>query len=60
MFPRVKVGVGSPADHDMIDWVIGVPPKEDRKVLLDSLNRALDAAACIIESGTDRAMNQFN
>ena len=60
VFPRVKVGVGSPADHDMIDWVIGVPPKEDRKVLLDSLNRALDAAACIIESGTDRAMNQFN
>ena len=60
VFPRVKVGVGSPADHDMIDWVIGVPPKEDRKVLLDSLNRALDAAACVIESGTDRAMNQFN
>ena len=60
VFPRVKVGVGSPADHDMIDWVIGVPPKEDRKVLLDFLNRALDAAACVIESGTDRAMNQFN
>ena len=60
VFPRVKVGVGSPADRDMIDWVIGVPPKEDRKVLLDSLNRALDAAACVIESGTDRAMNQFN
>ncbi len=62
VFPRVKVGVGSPAhpDHEMIDWVIGVPPKEDRKVLLDSLNRALDAAACVIENGTDRAMNQFN
>ncbi len=62
VFPRVKVGVGSPAhpEHEMIDWVIGVPSKEDRKVLLDSLNRALDAAACVIESGTDRAMNQFN
>ena len=62
VFPRVKVGVGSPAhpEHEMIDWVIGVPSKEDRKVLLDSLNRALDAAACVIESGSDRAMNQFN
>ena len=62
VFPRVKVGVGSPAhpEHEMIDWVIGVPSKEDRKVLLDSLNRALDAAACVIESGPDRAMNQFN
>ena len=61
-FPRVKVGVGSPAhpEHEMIDWVIGKPSQEDRKVLLDSLNRALDAAECVVAHGTDKAMNRFN
>lgn len=61
-FPRIKVGVGSPAhpEHEMIDWVIGKPSKEDRKALLDSLGRALDAAECVIAQGADRAMNRFN
>lgn len=61
-FPRVKVGVGSPAhpEHEMVDWVIGKPSQEDRRVLLDSLNRALDAAECVIACGTDKAMNRFN
>ena len=60
VFPRVKVGVGSPADHDMIDWVIGVPSQAERKVLLESFERAIQAAACIIEHGCQKAMNDFN
>lgn len=62
VFPRVKVGVGAPAhpEHEMIDWVIGTPSSEERKLLLDSLGRSLDAAACIIENGIQAAMNQYN
>ena len=60
-FPRIKIGTGAPGqDGDMIDWVIGVPSQADRKVLLESFHRAIDAAACIIENGCQKAMNDFN
>ena len=64
-FPRIKIGVGDPGgtgeDRDMIDWVIGVPSQADRKILLDTFSRAIDAAACIIENdGCQKAMNDFN
>lgn len=62
VFPRVKIGTGAPVDpeHDMIGWVIGVPSQAERKVLLDAFDRAIGAAACIIEYGCQKAMNQFN
>ena len=62
-FPRVKIGTGAPGEGgDMIDWVIGEPSQADKKVLLESFKRAIDAAECIIESGGDcqKAMNRFN
>ena len=61
-FPRVKIGVGAPAgtEHDVIDWVIGVPSQAERKMLLEQFKRAIDAAECIVSKGMDTAMNQFN
>ena len=60
-FPRIKIGTGTPGqDGDMIDWVIGVPSQADRKVLLESFHRAIEAAACIVEHGCQKAMNDFN
>ena len=60
-FPRIKIGTGAPGqDGDMIDWVIGVPSQADRKILLESFERAIRAAACIIEQGCQKAMNDFN
>ena len=60
-FPRVKIGTGAPEDKDgMIDWVIGVPSQKEREVLLESFKRAIEAAACVIEHGCQRAMNDFN
>ena len=61
-FPRVKIGTGAPAGGgaDLIDWVIGEPSKAEKKVLLESFERAIDAAACIIEHGCQKAMNDFN
>ena len=61
-FTRVKIGTGAPAGGgaDMIDWVIGEPSKAEKKVLLESFERAIDAAACIIEHGCQKAMNDFN
>ena len=61
-FPRVKIGTGAPAGGgaDMIDWVIGEPSKAEKQVLLESFDKAIDAAACIIEHGCQKAMNDFN
>lgn len=61
-FPRIKVGVGMPdhPEHEMIDWVVGKPQGEDAKILRAALDKAADAALCLIDEGPDRAMNKFN
>ncbi len=60
-FPRIKIGTGAPGEGgDMIDWVIGVPSQVERKILVDSFERAIQAAACIVENGCQKAMNDFN
>ena len=61
-FPRVKIGVGAPEGEDkaMIDWVIGAPSQAERKILMESFEKAIQAAECIIENGCQKAMNQFN
>ena len=60
-FPRGKIGTGAPEDKDgMIDWVIGVPSQKEREILLEAFKRAIQAAACVIEHGCQKAMNDFN
>lgn len=61
-FPRVKVGVGSPSnpEYDMVDWVIGSFSASERKVIDEAVDRALSAAACVIEKGVTEAQNKFN
>ena len=61
-FPRIKIGTGAPAGggEEMVDWVIGVPSQAERKVLVESFERAILAAECVIEHGCQRAMNDFN
>ena len=61
-FPRVKVGVGAPPNpaYDMVDWVIGGFSASERKVIDAALDRALDAAACVVERGVTEAQNRYN
>ena len=42
----------------MVGWVIGEPSQKEKKELLDAFGRAVDAAACIIESGSAAAMKR--
>ena len=44
----------------MVDWVIGAPSQAERKVLVESFEKAIQAAVCIIEHGCQQAMNDFN
>ncbi len=61
-FPRIRLGVGSPAhpDYDMKDWVLGRFSGQDAVDMADACERAAKAAVCYITDGADRAMNQFN
>ena len=61
-FPRIKIGTGAPAGGggEMIDWVIGVPSQAERKILVDSFERAVKAAADILENGCQKAMKDYN
>lgn len=60
-FIRVRVGIGKPKEHiDMISYVIGHIPEEDKKVLEEGANIAKDAVIEIIKNSVDSAMNKFN
>ena len=61
-FPRVKVGVGAPPnpEYDMVDWVIGGFTTDERKVIAPAIDRALDAAECVISKGVTEAQNHYN
>ena len=60
-FPRVRVGIGEPEHKgDLINYVIGKIPEEDKQILEKSTDLARDAVIEIIKSGIDKAMNCFN
>ena len=61
-FPRIRVGVGAPAhpEHEMVDWVIGRFTPAERKTAEQAVERAVDAAACLIEKGVAEAQNRYN
>ena len=58
----MKIGVAAPqgGGAEMVDYVIGVPSQEERKVLAQMFEKAVDAAECIVRHGYQKAMNQFN
>ncbi len=59
-FPRIRVGIGSEKKVDLINYVIGGVSKGEKELLEEALTRAADAAACIVEKGIDKAMNEYN
>ena len=61
-FPRVKIGVGAKPhpDADLADWVLSGFSASEEKALKPALERAADAALCIIDRGCAEAANRFN
>ncbi len=61
-FPRVKIGVGAKPhpEQDLADWVLSPLSASEEKDLQSALERAADAALCIIEHGVPEAANRFN
>ena len=61
-FPRVKIGVGAKAhpEQDLADWVLSTFSQAEEKALASALDRAADAALCIIDKGVPEAANRYN
>ena len=61
-FPRVKIGVGGKAhpEQDLADHVLSTFSAQEEKALVSALDRAADAALCIVDRGTQEAANRFN
>ena len=60
-FARIRVGIGQPNfKEDMINYVIGYVPDEERTVLKKGVSLAADAVEEILKEGIDSAMNKFN
>lgn len=60
-FPRIRIGIGAPTyKNDMINYVIGAIPEEDKKQLEQGIETASKAVEEIIKNGMDIAMNRYN
>ena len=60
-FMRVRVGIGKPQfDNDMINYVLGAIPEDEKESLKKGVEKAKNAVIEIIKNGVDKAMNQFN
>lgn len=60
-FKRVRVGIGMPEHkNDLINYVIGAMPEEEKEKLDKATTIAKNAVIEIIKNGIDVAMNKFN
>ena len=61
-FPRVKIGVGAKPhpDFDLADWVLSTFSAQEEKALGPAIDRAADAALCIMEKGIAEASNRYS
>ena len=52
-FPRVKIGVGAKPhpEFDLADWGLSTFSAQEEKALAPTIDRAADAALCIMEKG---------
>ncbi len=61
-YPRVKIGVGAKPspEYDLAQWVLAAVPKADQPAIQESLEKAAEAALCIVEHGVEQAQARFN
>ncbi len=60
-FPRIRIGIGkAPEEWDLADYVLSRFSGEEASEIAKSVQRAAEAAAMIIQSGVEAAMNLYN
>lgn len=60
-FLRIRVGIGKPpSQEEAIDYVLGIPEKEEKALLDKGEEKAVSALSSILEEGWKSAMNKYN
>ncbi len=59
-FVRIRIGIGRPETVSVTDYVLGNFTPEERAVLDETVQRAKEAAVCVLCHGTKEGMNRFN
>ena len=60
-FSRIRIGIGRPSgEYDRIDYVIGQIDEEEKKILEQGQNEAVEAIKYWIKNGIDNTMNKYN
>ena len=59
-FPRLRLGIGRPADGDEVAYVLANFTPAELTVLADVFVRAIAAIECVLTEGLVAAMNKFN
>lgn len=57
---RIRVGIGEPGEWDTIDYVLSKPLKDEKPLIDEAINNAVEAIKEAIMSDFARAMNKFN
>lgn len=61
VFPRIKVGVGEkPKKYDLADYVLSHFSKEERAIMEEGFQKAVEAVEMILRGEMEEAMNKFN
>ena len=61
VFPRIKVGVGEkPKKYDLADYVLSRFSKEERAIMEEGYQKAVEAVEMILRGEMEEAMNKFN
>src|SRR5690606_12653159 len=60
-YARLRIGVGAPPPgEDLVDWVLSPPSHEDRRTILEAIDRLVDCVAIWVSEGIEIAMNRCN
>ncbi len=59
-FYRLRIGIGKPADREVINYVLGRPPAGERALIEEALDHALQGVAVLFRQGPDRACSFIN
>ncbi|MDD4334069.1 MAG: aminoacyl-tRNA hydrolase [Desulfotomaculaceae bacterium] len=61
-FTRLRIGVGKPADpgFDGAGYVLSRLAGDDVKIFEESVNLAAEAIHCMVSTGVENAMNEYN
>lgn len=59
-FPRLRIGIGRPAQGDPVDYVLSDFALDESIVIDRTLDRAVEAIVAWLELGIEAAMNAFN